>query len=43
MEISCAVLTSPDESVDLVVSNRVLNLVRDESKRQLIQEMYLDL
>lgn len=30
----------PDNSVDLVVSNCVLNLVRDEDKRQLIQELY---
>lgn len=30
----------PDESVDLVVSNCVLNLVRDEDKRQLIREIY---
>jgi arsenite methyltransferase len=30
----------PDNSVDLVVSNCVLNLVRDEDKRQLIQEIY---
>ena len=30
----------PDNSVDLVVSNCVLNLVRDEDKHQLIHEMY---
>ena len=30
----------PDHSVDLVVSNCVLNLVRDEDKLQLIHEMY---
>ena len=30
----------PDESVDLVVSNCVLNLVRDEDKQQLIREIY---
>jgi arsenite methyltransferase len=30
----------PDNSVDLVVSNCVLNLVRDEDKQQLIQEIY---
>jgi arsenite methyltransferase len=30
----------PDGSVDLVVSNCVLNLVRDEDKKQLIQELY---
>ena len=30
----------PDHSVDLVVSNCVLNLVRDEDKPQLIQELY---
>jgi arsenite methyltransferase len=30
----------PDNSVDLVVSNCVLNLVRDEDKQQLIQELY---
>ena len=29
-----------DESVDLVVSNCVLNLVRDEDKQQLIREIY---
>lgn len=30
----------PDSSVDVVVSNCVLNLVRDEDKQQLIQELY---
>ncbi len=30
----------PDNSVDLVVSNCVLNLVRDEDKQQLIRELY---
>jgi arsenite methyltransferase len=30
----------PDASVDLVVSNCVLNLVRDEDKQQLIREIY---
>ncbi len=30
----------PEHSVDLVVSNCVLNLVRDEDKNQLIQELY---
>lgn len=30
----------PDQSVDLVVSNCVLNLVRDEDKEQLIHELY---
>jgi arsenite methyltransferase len=30
----------PDNSVDLVVSNCVLNLVRDEDKLQLIREIY---
>lgn len=30
----------PDNSVDLVVSNCVLNLVRDEDKRQLVGELY---
>ena len=30
----------PDESVDIVVSNCVLNLVRPEDKQQLIQEIY---
>ncbi len=30
----------PDGSVDLVVSNCVLNLVRDEDKEQLIHELY---
>jgi arsenite methyltransferase len=30
----------PDQSVDLVVSNCVLNLVRDEDKQQLIREIY---
>ena len=30
----------PDESVDLIVSNCVLNLVRDDDKTQLIREMY---
>jgi arsenite methyltransferase len=30
----------PDESVDLVVSNCVLNLVRDEDKQQLMREIY---
>lgn len=30
----------PDSSVDLVVSNCVLNLVRDEDKRHLIAEMF---
>jgi ubiquinone/menaquinone biosynthesis C-methylase UbiE len=29
-----------DQSIDLVVSNCVLNLVRDEDKRQLISEIY---
>lgn len=29
-----------DESVDLVVSNCVLNLVRDEDKQQLVREIY---
>ena len=32
--------TIPDGSVDLVVSNCVLNLVRDEDKGRLIQELY---
>jgi arsenite methyltransferase len=30
----------PDDSVDLVVSNCVLNLVRDEDKQQLVREIY---
>ncbi len=30
----------PDESVDLVVSNCVLNLVQDEDKKQLLQEIF---
>ncbi len=30
----------PDKSVDLVVSNCVLNLVRDEDKQQLVREIY---
>ncbi len=30
----------PDDSVDLILSNCVLNLVRPEHKRQLFQEMY---
>ncbi|MFQ5641259.1 MAG: methyltransferase domain-containing protein [bacterium] len=30
----------PDESVDLVVSNCVLNLVKDEDKKQLFSEIY---
>lgn len=30
----------PDNSVDLAVSNCVLNLVRDEDKQQLIRELY---
>lgn len=29
-----------DASVDIVISNCVLNLVRDESKRQLVREIY---
>lgn len=30
----------PDESIDLVVSNCVLNLVKDEDKKQLFREIY---
>ncbi|PWB47862.1 MAG: methyltransferase [Candidatus Methylomirabilota bacterium] len=30
----------PDESIDVIVSNCVLNLVRSEDKRQLFSEMY---
>ncbi len=30
----------PDDSIDLVVSNCVLNLVKDEDKRQLFREIY---
>ena len=30
----------PDDSIDLIVSNCVLNLVRDEDKDQLIREMF---